>query len=150
MITKIILTLFALVLVSATLVFFVSRFEDIQRKHRPELAYTTETVPEKEENHCKEYVNIYESEKLKEYYTCYKEGDFGYKLNFLRHVLTITEYENTLAKNGSKFTKQQAYGLVQIMLNEISVSNFEMYEETYDLLKKLKVSFSLDLSEEIN
>jgi ABC-type dipeptide/oligopeptide/nickel transport system permease component len=102
MIAKIILTLFALVLVSAaTLVFFVSRFENSIRKHRPELAYTTETVPEKEENHCKDYVNIYEIERLKEYYTCYKKGDLGYKLNFLRHVLTITEYENTLAKNGS-------------------------------------------------
>jgi hypothetical protein len=141
MITKIILTLFALVFVLTTLVFFVHRIQDFNKKDIVVPTYITETIPEKEEVHCDDYTSVYESEKLKEYYTCYKEGDFGYKLNFLRHVLTITEYENTLAKNRLSFTQKQAYGLVQIMLNEISVSNFEMYDETNDLLKKIESEF---------
>ena len=139
--TKIILTLFALVLVLTTLVFFVHRIQDFNKKDIVVPTYITETIPEKEEVHCDDYTSVYESEKLKEYYTCYKEGDFSYKLNFLRHVLTITEYENTLAKNGSKFTKQQAYGLVQVALIDLSPTNIEIYDETNDLLKKIESEF---------
>ncbi len=138
---KIILTFIALIIVSSTLLFFISRIQEQKSDDLPGPTYRIESVPEKEEVHCEDFANIYESEKLKEFYTCYKEGDFRYKLDFLRHVLTITEYENSLAKYGSKFTQQQAYGLVQTMLNEISVSNFEMYDETNDLLKKIESEF---------
>ena len=138
---KIILTLIALIIVSSILIFFVTRIQEARTDDIPGPTYTTETVQEKVEVHCEDYANIYESEKLKEFYTCYKEGDFRYKLNFLRHVLTITEYENSLAKYGSKYTQQQAYGLVQVMLSDITVSNFEMFDETNDLLKKIESEF---------